>query len=191
MVAMLPALFLDRDGVIIENRANYVRSWEDVVFFPSALSALQKAAGLPHQIVIVTNQSAIGRGIISLDEAQELNRRIVHIIKSTGGRIDAVYMCPHAPDDHCDCRKPKPGLLLRAAQDLSIDLASSIMIGDAQSDLLAAQAAGIRDLILVKTGRGIDQARLNHSAIHKPFLIVDDFASALTLYPEIFGQLSE
>lgn len=188
---MLPALFLDRDGVIIENRANYVRSWEDVVFFPSAVSALKKAAGWPHQIVIVTNQSAVGRGLISLDEAHELNRRIVHFIQSTGGRIDAVYMCPHAPDENCDCRKPKPGLLIRAARDLSIDLASSIMIGDAQSDLLAAQAAGIKDLILVKTGRGIDQARLNHSAIHTPFTIVDDFASALTLYPDILDQKSE
>lgn len=191
MVGMLPALFLDRDGVIIENRADYVRSWKDVVFFPSALTALRRIARTHRKIVIVTNQSAVGRGIISLEEAQELNLQIFDFVNRSGGRIDAIYMCPHAPDDHCDCRKPKPGLLLRAAQELSLDLCSSIMVGDALSDLLAGQAAGIRDLILVKTGRGIDQARLNHSAIHNPFRIVDDLGSALAAYPDLFGHVPE
>ena len=191
MVSVLPALFLDRDGVIIENRPNYVRSWEEVTFYPSALIALRSAAALPHRIVIITNQSAVGQGIISLDKAQELNRRIVQVIQSTGGRIDAVYMCPHAPEDHCDCRKPKPGLLLQAAKDLAIDLARSVIIGDAQSDLLAGQAAGIQDLILVKTGRGLQQARLDHSAIHKPFLVVDDLSTALSARPDLFGLSPE
>ena len=188
MMGMLPVLFLDRDGVIIENRAHYVRSWEDVHFFPSALPALQLAASLPHRIVIVTNQSAVGRGFISQDEAEELNQQIVHVIESAGGRTDGVFMCPHAPDENCDCRKPKPGLLLQAARELPIRLQDSVLIGDALSDLLAGQAAGIKDLILVKTGRGIDQARLDWSALQKPFRIVDDFASALTAFPDIFGQ---
>lgn len=188
MLDMLPALFLDRDGVIIENRANYVRSWEDVQFFPSALTALRLAATLPHRIVIVTNQSAVGRGFISLDEAEELNQQIIHVIESAGGRIDGVFMCPHVPAENCACRKPKPGLLLQAAQELSIRLKDSVMIGDALSDLLAGQAAGIQDLILVKTGRGIDQARFDRTAIQKPFRIVEDLASALTAYPELFSQ---
>lgn len=190
-MGMLPALFLDRDGVIIENRAHYVRSWEDVQFFPSALTALQLAAALPHRIVIVTNQSAVGRGIISLDEAEELNQQIVHVIESAGGRIDGVFLCPHAPDENCNCRKPKPGLLLQAARELPISLPDSVFIGDALSDLLAGQAAGIKDLILVKTGRGIDQAHLDLSAFQKPIRIVDDLASALTAFPDIFGQFSK
>ena len=188
MMGMLPALFLDRDGVIIENRANYVRSWEDVVFFPSALSALQSAAALPHQILIVTNQSAVGRGIISLDDAEELNQRIVRIIQSSGGRIDGVFMCPHAPEEHCACRKPNPGLLLRAAQELLLDLKSSVMIGDAQSDLLAGQAAGLSELILVKTGRGIAQAHFKSTVFQKPIRIVDDLANAVALIRENFGH---
>lgn len=191
MVGMLPALFLDRDGVIIENRAHYVRSWEDVQFFPSALTALQLAATLPHRIVIVTNQSAVGRGIISLDDAEALNQQIVHVIESAGGRIDGVFLCPHAPDENCNCRKPKPGLLLQAARELPISLKDSVLIGDALSDLLAGQAAGIKDLILVKTGRGIDQAHLDRSAFQKPIRIVDDLASALTAFPDIFGQFSK
>ena len=191
MMGMLPALFLDRDGVIIENRAHYVRSWEDVQFFPSALTALQLAAALPHRIVIVTNQSAVGRGIISLDEAEELNQQIVHVIESAGGRIDGVFLCPHAPDENCNCRKPKPGLLLQAARELPISLKDSVLIGDALSDLLAGQAAGIKDLILVKTGRGIDQAHLDLSAFQKPIRIVDALASALTAFPDIFGQFSK
>ena len=191
MKGMLPALFLDRDGVIIENRANYVRTWEDVVFFPSALAALSLAAVMPLRIVIVTNQSAVGRGIISLAAAEELNQRIVLTIELAGGRIDGVYMCPHAPEEQCECRKPKPGLLLRAAQELSIDLLHSIMIGDAQSDLLAGQAAGISNLIMVKTGRGIVQARLNPAALQKPYWIADDLASALNSLPDLLGQVPE
>ena len=191
MKGMLPALFLDRDGVIIENRDNYVRAWEDVVFFPSALAALSLVAALRLRIVIVTNQSAVGRGIISLAAAEELNQRIVQTIELAGGRIDGVYMCPHAPEEQCECRKPKPGLLLRAAQELSIDLLHSIMIGDAQSDLLAGQAAGISNLIMVKTGRGIVQARLNPAALQKPYWITDNLASALNSLPDLLGQVPE
>lgn len=191
MIGMLPALFLDRDGVIIENRASYVRAWEDVVFFPSALEALRLAATLPLRIVIVTNQSAVGRGIISLAAAVELNQRIVHTIELAGGRIDGVYMCPHAPEEHCMCRKPQPGLFLRAAEELSIGLLHSIMIGDAQSDLLAGQAAGINNLIMVKTGRGIVQARLNTVALHTPYWIVDDLACAINSLPDFLGQFPE
>ncbi len=151
------ALFLDRDGVIIENRSDYVRSWQDVAFCPGSLAALAEIARSPYQIVMVTNQSAVGRGIISLPDAEQLNRRILGVIEESGGRIDAVYMCPHAPWEGCDCRKPKPGMLLQAAAQLSIDLGSSIMIGDVLEDLQAGQAAGVGRRILVLTGRGKSQ----------------------------------
>ena len=84
-----PALFLDRDGVFIENRANYVRSWEDVEFFPQALAALARIREIPHKIVVVTNQSAVGRGIISLETAAALNERILQVVREANGRIDA------------------------------------------------------------------------------------------------------
>jgi D-glycero-D-manno-heptose 1,7-bisphosphate phosphatase len=104
-----PAIFLDRDGVLIENRPSYVRGWEDVHIFHQALAALVRISTAPYKIVLVTNQSAVGRGLISSEVAWAINRRLVSVIEDAGGRIDGVFMCPHAPQDRCACRKPKPG----------------------------------------------------------------------------------
>ena len=173
-----PALFLDRDGVIIENCSNYVRSWADVAIFPQAVAALAAVRDCPYRIVLVTNQSAVGRGLISQATAEAINDRLLAHVRAAGGRIDAVYMCPHGPDDGCDCRKPLPGLLLRAAEELDIDLSRSVMIGDALSDVMAGQAAGTR-AVLLRTGRGGDQERLPGAAHLPPFLVCDTLADAL------------
>lgn len=154
---MTPAIFLDRDGVIIENRSTYVRSWNDVAIYGQALTALARIKSSPYKIFIVTNQSAIGRGIISLDTVLEINHQLLKVIQQTGGRIDEIFLCPHAPQDHCECRKPKPGLILQAARAYPLDLNRSILIGDALSDILAAQAAGIPQKALVRTGLGTQQ----------------------------------
>ncbi|MGD8753270.1 MAG: HAD family hydrolase [Anaerolineales bacterium] len=177
---MYPAIFLDRDGVIIENRSNYVRRWEDVAIFGQALTALAQVKSSPHKIVIVTNQSAVGRGIIPLETVLEINDRLVKIIKQTGGRIDGVYVCPHAPQDLCACRKPKPGLLLQAADELSLDLSRSILIGDALSDILAGQAAGVQQTALVRTGLGVEQAVMAKTKNLKPFPIYATLEEALS-----------
>jgi len=131
---MYPAIFLDRDGVIIENRSNYVRSWADVQIYPQALNALANISESQYKIVVVTNQSVVGRGYISLEMANEINDRFIAEINKHGGRIDGVYMCPHAPEDNCKCRKPQPGLLLKAAQDLSVNLEQSVMIPHIQME---------------------------------------------------------
>ncbi len=177
---MNSAVFLDRDGVIIENREAYVRSWEDVKFFPNTFSALRVLSQSPFKIVIVTNQSAIGRGIITSEQAAEINQRIVQEISEAGARVDGLFVCPHAPQDHCDCRKPLPGLIFKAAGALDIDLRSSIMIGDALSDVQAGQAAGIPTNILVKTGRGQKQLQ-NSLPGCPPFLVVDHLADAAAM----------
>ncbi len=178
--AMRPALFLDRDGVIIENRDQYVRSWDDVAFLPGALDALAALRGSRYALVIVTNQSAVGRGIITLAEADAINRRVVAEIEKNGGRVDGVFVCPHAPADACDCRKPRPGLLLQAAAALDLDLSQSVMVGDAISDLLAGQNAGIRRTFLVRTGRGAAQALLPEAADLQPFQICDALRDIFT-----------
>ena len=154
---MYPAIFLDRDGVLIENRPDYVRDWSQVKIIPEAIDALALAAARHYKIVIVTNQSAVGRGLIPQVNADEINRRLINLIQQYGGQVDAVYMCPHRPEDDCPCRKPRPGLLLEAARSLSLDLPRSWMIGDAWSDVQAGQRAGIRHTILLKTGRGTEQ----------------------------------
>lgn len=174
-----PALFLDRDGVIIENCDNYVRSWSDVEIFPQAVAAMAVFRDIPYRIILVTNQSAVGRGHISPETATRINDRLVDEIRTAGGRVDAVYMCPHGPDDGCDCRKPKPGLLLRAAEELDIDLARSVMIGDALSDVEAGQAAGVSQSVLLRTGRGRTQENLPAAAELPPFLVFDSLADAL------------
>lgn len=176
---MFPAIFLDRDGVLIENRAEYVRDWSQVRIFPDAIRALSDAKLNNHKIVIVTNQSAVGRGIISLETAEAINQRLVSLIRDQGGRVDGVYLCPHGPDDGCDCRKPKPGLLVRAAEELSLDLKRSWMVGDAWSDVQAGQAAGVRGRIILKTGRGADQLSLPKPADVGEFLVCEDLPAAL------------
>jgi len=185
---MYPAIFLDRDGVIIENRADYVRSWEDVSIFPQALEALAKYSTISHKIVLITNQSAVGRGILTLETAWEINNRLVERIEAAGGRVDGVYLCPHAPEQDCDCRKPRPGLILQAARELEIDLDRSIMIGDALTDIMAGQAGGVGCVVLVRSGRGARQATLPRPDHMAPFPVFDTLADALD---RLLGEHSE
>ena len=184
---MYPAIFLDRDGVIIENRTNYVRNWSQVAILPKAIDAIvnfQKR--YQYRIIIVTNQSAIGRGLMSLEVAHDINERLVKIIENNGGQIDGVYMCPHKPDDLCNCRKPQPGLFFQAARELSIDLGQSWMIGDAWSDLLAGQAARLRGVVMVKTGRGAEQLLQPQPKTLGDYRVYDDLSDALAAlsYPK-------
>ena len=154
---MQPAIFLDRDGVIVHNNPAYIRTLEDVIFYPQALEALALLKQTPYKLIIITNQSAISRGLLNIDSAHRINNEVILQIEKSGGRVDDVFMCPHSPEDHCLCRKPKPGLILQAASKHEIDLVRSIMIGDALTDIIAGQAAGIKTNILVLTGRGKDQ----------------------------------
>jgi D-glycero-D-manno-heptose 1,7-bisphosphate phosphatase len=156
---MQAAIFLDRDGVIIENRDDYVKCLDEVRFLPGALSALQQLGHSSWTVVEVTNQSVVGRGVITIEQAQEINEFLVAEIKRQGGRIDAAYMCPHHPRSSCCCRKPAPGMLLQAAEQLGLDLSRSYLVGDGVSDILAAQAVGVRG-IMVLSGRGQEQAKL-------------------------------
>jgi D-glycero-D-manno-heptose 1,7-bisphosphate phosphatase len=176
---LLPAIFLDRDGVIIENRADYVRSWADVAIYPQALRALAAVRDWPCRVAIVTNQSVVGRGHISLATAEAINERLVTAITKAGGRVDGVFMCPHAPDARCSCRKPEPGLLHAAAQALNVDLAHSVLVGDALTDLLAGKAAQLGATALLATGRGRSQLRLPASGDLHPFHHFPDLEAAL------------
>ncbi len=176
---MNSAIFLDRDGVIIQNREQYIRSWKDVEFLPDSLHALSLLGQTSYKIIIITNQSAIGRGFITMEQSEEINQRFIRTLIDAGGRVDGLFLCPHSPDDHCLCRKPLPGLILQAADLLSIDLPSSIMIGDALTDIQAGSSAGINKLILVKTGRGLEQAQKVKIEDYPNLKIADDLISAV------------
>jgi D-glycero-D-manno-heptose 1,7-bisphosphate phosphatase len=167
------AVFLDRDGVIIENVDTYVRAWDEVTFLPGAVEALRRLCVSPYKVVLITNQSVIGRGIITAAEAQLINDRIVRVIEDAGGKVDGVFVCPHTPQDQCDCRKPEPGLFNQAARALSVNLAQSIFVGDALTDIQAGRNAGIRSSVLVRTGRGAAQLALPEARSLEPFPVFD------------------
>ena len=172
------AVFLDRDGVINENRLDYVKSRAEFVFLPGVMEPLRRLAQTDLAIVVITNQSAIGRGLVSPEEAEAINRFMVEEIERLGGRVDGVFCCPHRPDEGCECRKPRPGLLFRAAEELGLDLERSFLVGDALSDVEAARAAGCQPL-LVLTGRGREQLPLLARHRHDDCPVVPDLAGAV------------
>lgn len=138
---MAGAVFLDRDGTIIED-VHYCRRPEDVSLLPDAAKsvALLNSIGMP--VVIVTNQSGISRRYFDWVTLEAIHDELKRGLTREHARVDAIYVCPHHPDDGCACRKPRPGLLLRAAADLRVDLSSSYMVGDQHGDILAGQACG-------------------------------------------------
>ena len=153
---MRRAVFLDRDGVISENRDDYVKSWQEFAFLPGVFEPLVVLAQTSFLVVVVSNQSAINRGLVNHETVQDIHRRMRRAVEDTGGRLDAITYCPHRPDEDCDCRKPKPGMLLQTARELDIDLARSYLVGDALSDMQAALAVQCKP-VLVLTGRGRSQ----------------------------------
>lgn len=144
---MRPALFMDRDGVINVDKG-YVHRIEDWEWRPGIFDVIRGFKALGHLVVGVTNQSGIGRGMFDQAQYRTLTNYYTGILESMGARVDAVYHCPHTPDDNCDCRKPKPGLILWAAAIHEIDLAASTLIGDRETDIEAGRAAGVWNLIL-------------------------------------------
>jgi D-glycero-D-manno-heptose 1,7-bisphosphate phosphatase len=172
------AVFIDRDGVINENRSDYVKSWDEFKFLDGSFGALARLAPCKLKVVIVSNQSAIGRQHVSREMVEDIHRRMVHQIEQSGGRVDRVLYCPHHPDENCGCRKPKPGLLEQAGREFELDLTRSYVIGDALEDLQAGWNVGCQTL-LVRTGRGAESIRhLDRQNGSRP-VVVDDLKGAV------------
>jgi histidinol-phosphate phosphatase family protein len=168
------AVLVDRDGVIITNRHDYVKSWDQVEVIPGAIEALARLHQTGHRVFVVTNQSAIGRGLMSALDVDMIHDQLGSLIAVNGGHIEAFLVCPHGPDDGCICRKPSPGLLHQARDQFGVTLENAIVIGDHETDLLAAAAAGC-DSILVLTGRTGADATNGHANV------ADDLAAAVEL----------
>jgi D-glycero-D-manno-heptose 1,7-bisphosphate phosphatase len=147
-----PFVVLDRDGTIIVER-NYLHDPEEVELLPNALEGIRAMRTLGLPVVIISNQAGVGRGLYRLEDAQRVNERLLALLAAGGVTIDAIYMCPHSPDDHCHCRKPEPDLLNDAARDLSLDPESAIVVGDKACDVeLGKSVGGVS--VLVTTGYG-------------------------------------
>jgi D-glycero-D-manno-heptose 1,7-bisphosphate phosphatase len=149
------AVFLDRDGTINEEMG-YINHLSRFRLLPEAAPAIRRLneAGLP--VVVVTNQSGAARGYFPPSLVDEVHRHLEDLLAQEGARVDAIYACRHAPDARCSCRKPQPGLLLQAAQDLNLDLSRSFLVGDRFVDLQTAANAGVQG-ILVLTGYGLGE----------------------------------
>jgi D-glycero-D-manno-heptose 1,7-bisphosphate phosphatase len=178
--ASVTTIFLDRDGVINENRSDYVKSWNEFHFLPESLEAIAKLTQAGYRIIVCTNQAGIARGSISLGALEDIHRRMRTEVANAGGYIDAIYYCPHAKDANCACRKPRPGMLLRAHDELHVDLSESILIGDSITDIRAGQAAGVH-CMLVLTGLGREQLHDHYQDADSPFLISPSLKQAAEL----------
>lgn len=154
-----PALFLDRDGTLIR-LANYLSRADEVAPIPGVFESLAEARRAGIRTVIVTNQSGIGRGYYGWDAFAAVQERVIALAEAAGGAIDAVYACPALPGSGAACRKPAPGMILAAADDLAIDLGASWIVGDSASDLEAGRRAGLGRGWLVPTGHGARDRRL-------------------------------
>ncbi len=164
-------LILDRDGTLTEERG-YVTDLADLVLLPGTQDALAKARAAGVTLVVVTNQSAIGRGLLTEAALGDLHESL------RGLGVAAVYHCPHLPDDGCDCRKPNPGMITRAVRELDLDPARSMLVGDHLTDCQAARAAGV-PAVLVRTGHGGAHAA---EAEAEGFPVVDDLPAAVDLF---------
>ena len=143
-LARRPAILLDRDGVLNEKapRAQYITRPEDFRFLPGALEALRRLTEAGYRIIVVSNQAGINRGAMTEDDLAAVHRKMMAEIEAAGGRVDAIYHCPHDWDEGCDCRKPKPGMLHQAQREWHLDLTRTLFVGDDERDGEAAEAAG-------------------------------------------------
>jgi len=142
------AVFLDRDGVINKERKDYVKSVSELEIFSGIVEPIKHLKNNGFLIIVITNQSAINRNLTTHEKIFEVHNEIQSFFMKNAISIDDFYYCPHRPDENCDCRKPKPGLLLEAAKKWKIDLKSSWMIGDSDTDMEAASAAGCKSLTI-------------------------------------------
>jgi D-glycero-D-manno-heptose 1,7-bisphosphate phosphatase len=148
------AVFLDRDGTIMEG-STYVGDVERVVLIPGAAAALKQLQDAGYWLFVITNQSGVGRGYFTREAVEAIHAHLDEYFTNAGVRFDRYYICPHHPEDNCDCRKPKPKFLLDAAREHGLDLSRCFMIGDRPSDIQAGINAGTKT-ILVLTGAGRD-----------------------------------
>lgn len=176
-----PAVFLDRDGTINEEK-NYLHRIEDFTFIPGVPEAIRRLKEAGYKVIVVTNQSGVARGYFSRADVDRLHEHIQRELAKIETAVDAFYLCPHHPEKgqgefkvDCDCRKGKPGMLLQAAAEHGIDLTASWMVGDKRADLEAGRAAGCRSL-LVRSGYGAGE--LAKGAGELAEAVVDDLSAA-------------
>ena len=182
----VPLVILGRDGILNEFREGHVTAPEEWIPVPGALEAVARINHAGWHTVVATNQSGIGRGMIDMSAVNAVHARMHQLLQAQGGRIDAVFFCPHTPEDGCDCRKPLPGMLLDIGRRYGISLQGVAMVGDTLRDLQAAQAAGCEPhLVLSGRARGLQPdalqailAQVPQARVHQSLDAFADFLLA-------------
>lgn len=146
-------VILDRDGVINQDSDQFIKNTTEWKAIPGSLEAIAKLNHAGYRVVIASNQSGIGRGLLDMGALNAINDKMYRVLAQVGGHIDALFYCPHAAEANCDCRKPKPGMFIDIARRFNVDLAGVPSVGDSLRDLQAAVAAGAKP-VLVLTGKG-------------------------------------
>jgi D-glycero-D-manno-heptose 1,7-bisphosphate phosphatase len=170
-------VILDRDGVINFDSDAYIKTSDEWKPIPGSLDAIARLHQAGFTLVVASNQSGIGRGLIKLPDLEAINSKMLTAVEAVGGKLAGIFYCPHVPDDHCDCRKPKPGLLWQIEKQFGVTVKGMPAIGDSLRDLEAAQTVGAR-AILVCTGIG--EQTLKQLATPENIEIYTDLAAAAT-----------
>lgn len=147
---MTPVVFLDRDGVINRARTDHVKSWPEFEFLPRALQALAELHRSGARVVVVTNQSAVDRGLLGQHELTSIHEKMLSRIQAAGGHIEGIYSCPHTQETNCACRKPGNELFKRAGVDLGLQLPGAYMVGDSWTDVQAALSIGAIPILVAQ-----------------------------------------
>lgn len=166
-------LILDRDGVINQDSDAYIKSLDEWIPIPSAITAIAQLSQAGWTVAVATNQSGIARGYYDLATLESMHQRLRELVAEQGGELGVIVYCPHGPDEGCDCRKPKPGMLRQIAQHYGTDLHGVWFVGDSRGDLDAALAVDCQP-VLVKTGKG---ERTLGKPLPEGTLVFDDLAA--------------
>ncbi len=170
-------IILDRDGVINEDSSEFIKSAAEWIPIPGSLTAIADLNRAGHTVVVATNQSGLARGLFSEADLNAIHQKMARALAAVSGHIDGIFYCPHHPDDHCDCRKPKPGLLLQIAQQFPTDFKDALLIGDAERDIACARAVNC-PAVLVKTGKGL--GTLTATDLEQTVPVFADLAAVVT-----------
>ena len=172
-------IILDRDGVINHDSDDYIKSPDEWQPIDGSLEAIARLNHAGYTVAIASNQSGLARGYFDIEVLAAMHKKMDELLAKMGGRIDAVFYCPHGPDDACHCRKPKPGMLLDIGQRFNVPLKQAIFIGDSIADITAANNANAQ-AVLVRTGKGIKAEKILQSENKSSIPVYDDLASAVT-----------
>jgi D-glycero-D-manno-heptose 1,7-bisphosphate phosphatase len=182
-----PAVFLDRDGTISED-VGYLNHVSQFRMFPFAAGAIRRLNDANLPVIVVTNQSGVGRGFFAESTVHTVHEEMTQQLAAAGAHLTAIYYCPHTSEDECECRKPKPGMIRQAAREHGVDLARSFVVGDRYGDVELAQASGGRG-VLVRTGYGAEDLRVNGAGwARQPDFVADDLSDAVEWILKSVGQ---